>query len=224
MSAEELVAILRSRRNLRNIAGQRRFGITPRTEQIGISMPELRALAKMHRRNHPLALALWESGVHEARILATLVDDPEKVTRRQTETWVRELDSWDVCDQFCGEIMPYVPFALEKAGEWTRRRADFVKRAGFVTIARMAVRRKDLPDDIFRQWLPVIRREATDDRNFVRKAVNWALRQIGKRSASLRKAAIAESLAIAKIGAPAARWIARDALRELRHGNRLNAF
>jgi 3-methyladenine DNA glycosylase AlkD len=125
-----------------------------------------------------------------------------------------------VCDQFCGEIMPYVPFAWGKALAWTRRRGEFVKRAGFVTVARMAVRRKDLPDELFSSFFPIIRREATDERNFVRKAVNWALRQIGKRSPALRAAAITESLAIAKIDTSSARWIARDALRELRNPTR----
>lgn len=219
MTAPEIIAFLRAKRNQHNIDGQRRFGITPSTEQLGLCMTELRALAKTHRRNHPLATRLWASGIHEARILAILVEDPSAVTKRQVEQWVRDLDSWDVCDQFCGEIMPYVPFAWEKALTWTESRKEFVKRAGFVTIARMAVRRKDLPDVPFLEFLPVVTREARDERNFVRKAVNWALRQIGKRSPNLRRAAIAESKTIAKIDSPAARWIARDALRELQAAN-----
>ena len=144
-----------------------------------------------------------------------VIEDPAKVNRAQANRWVRDFDSWDICDQVCGEVFPYIPFAIEKAHEWTARRAEFVKRAGFVLMARMAVRRKDLADGVFLEFLPLIRREATDDRNFVRKAVNWALRQIGKRNPRLRRAAIAEAKAIAKLDSRAARWIAVDALREL---------
>lgn len=218
MNAAALIAELRTQKDVRNIEGQRRFGITPKTEQLGISMVALRTLARKHRKDHTLALALWDSGVHEGRILAVLIDDPKAVTRKQAELWARDLDSWDVCDQFCGEIMPYTDFAKEKAPEWTKRRGEFVKRAGFVTIARMAVRRKDMADESFAGLLPILRREANDDRNFVRKAVNWALRQIGKRSQELRRAAIAEAIETEKLGTPSARWIARDALRELRQG------
>jgi len=216
MTAAELIAELRSLRNPTNIAGQRRFGITPKTEHLGISIALLRPLARPHRKNHALALELWASGIHEARILAALIEDPAKVTRAQTERWARDFDSWDICDQVCGEVLPYVPFAIEKALQWTTKRPEFVKRAGFVLMARMAVRRKDIPDENFLAFLPIIRREASDERNFVRKAVNWALRQIGKRNPRLRRAAIAEANAIAKIDSRAAHWIAKDALRELR--------
>ena len=215
MIPSELIAYLRSLKNPANVAGQRHFGITPKTEHLGISMAVLRPLARPHRNNHSLALELWESGVHEARILAALIENPAKVGRAQANHWVRDFDSWDVCDQVCGEVFAYVPFAIEKAHEWTTHRAEFVQRAGFVLMARMAVRRKDLADSVFLEFLPLIRREATDDRNFVRKAVNWALRQIGKRNPRLRRAAIAEAKAIAKIDSRAARWIAADALREL---------
>jgi len=216
VTAPELIAHLRSLKNPVNIAGQRKFGITPQTEHLGISVAVLRPLARAHHKNHPLALSLWASGIHEARILAGLVEDATKTTRAQCERWARDFDSWDLCDQVCGEVFPYTPFAVEMALQWTDRRAEFVKRAGFVLIARMAVRRKDLPDALFIEFLPVLRREATDDRNFVRKAVNWALRQIGKRNPDLRRAALAEAEAIAKIDSRAARWIAKDALRELR--------
>jgi len=215
MTAPELIAHLRSLRNPVNIDGQRRFGITPETEHLGISLTVLRPLARSYRKNHLLAPKLWSSGIHEARILAALVEDPAKVSRSQANRWVRDFDSWDLCDQVCGEVFAYVPFALEKAQQWASQRSEFVKRAGFVLIARMAVRRKDLPDKVFLDFLPVIRREAADDRNFVRKAVNWALRQIGKRNQRLRRSAIAEAHAIAKIDSRAARWIAADALREL---------
>jgi 3-methyladenine DNA glycosylase AlkD len=214
-TAHKLIAQLRSLRNPVNIAGQRRFGITPKTEHLGISLAVLRPLARSYRKNHLLSLELWSSGIHEARILAALIEDPAQVNRGQANRWVRDFDSWDLCDQVCGEVFAYTPFAIEKARRWTKQRSEFVKRAGFVLMARMAVRREDLPDKVFIDFLPIIRREATDDRNFVRKAVNWALRQIGKRNPRLRRTAITESNTIAKIDSRAARWIAADALREL---------
>lgn len=214
-TAHKLIAHLRSLQNPVNVAGQRRFGITPKSEHLGISLAVLRPLARSYRKNHSLALELWASGIHEARILAALVEDPAQINRSQARRWVRDFDSWDLCDQVCGEVFAYTPFAIEEAGRWTTQRAEFLKRAGLVLMARMAVRRKDLPDEVFLEFLPVIRREATDDRNFVRKAANWALRQIGKRNPRLRRAAIAEAKTIAKIDSRAARWIAADALREL---------
>ena len=216
MTAAELIAELRSRKNLVNIAGQRRFGITPKTELLDISITVLRPLALLHRKNHTLAQKLWTSGIHDARILAVYIDDPAKITRTQMDAWAGNFDSWDICDQTCGNLFDRTPFALQKIRQWSSRRNEFVKRAGFVLMAALAVHAKDLPDETFLQFLPLIRRESTDDRNFVRKAVNWALRQIGKRNPHLRRAAIAEAKAIAKIDSRAARWIAADALRELR--------
>jgi len=219
MTATELIADLRARRNPVNIAGQRRFGITPKTEQLGVSTPVLRQLAKTHRKNHELALQLWTSGIHEARLVAAFIDDPTKVSRSQMDAWARSFDSWDICDQVCGNLFDLTPFAQQKAHQWSHRQGEFVKRAGFVLMAALAVHAKKLPDDVFLDFLPVIRREATDDRNFVRKAVNWALRQIGKRNPHLRRAAITEARTIAKIDSRAARWIAKDALRELEKRN-----
>jgi len=215
MTAPELIAHLRTLSNPANVAGQRRFGITPKTEQLGISITILRPLARPHRKNHALALQLWASRIHEARILAAHIDDLAQVTRSQMDTWARDFDSWDVCDQTCGNLFDRTPFAIAKAHQWSTRRDEFVKRAGFVLMASLAVHAKNLPDDTFLEFLPLIRRESTDDRNFVRKAVNWALRQIGKRNPRLRKAAIAEAQAIAKIDSRPAHWIAKDALREL---------
>jgi len=213
--ARRIIAHLRSLRDERNIAGQRRYGIAPKTEQLGIPAPVLRAIAKEHRRNHALALELWASGVHDARVLAALIDDPKQVTRTQMERWTRDCDNWAVTDACCCVLFDRTPFAIEKAQAWSARKAEFVKRCGFVLMAGLAVHRKELPDDLFLEFLPVIRREATDERNFVKKAANWALRQIGKRSPRLRRAAIAEAKRILKIDAKGARWIARDALREL---------
>ena len=217
MTALELIAHLRSLKNPANIDGQRRFGITPKTEQLGISIPDLRSLARPYRKNHTLATGLWASGIHDARILAAFIDDPAQVTRTQMNTWTRDFDSWDICDLTCGNLFDRTPFAFAKAQQWSAAPHEFVKRAGFVLVAALAVHAKALPDETFLEFLPIIRREATDDRNFVRKAINWALRQIGKRNLNLRRAAIAEAKAIAKIDSRAARWIAKDALRELQN-------
>ena len=211
----DIIADLRSRRNARNVAGMRRFGIVSQSEQLGISVSTLRQLARPHRRNHALALELWESGIFEARVLAALVDDPARVTRSQMERWARQCDNWALTDACCCCLFDRTGFAEAKAYAWSRRKAEFVKRSGFVLMAGMAVHRKELPDKFFLGFLPVITREAADGRNFVRKAVNWALRQIGKRNPRLRRAAIAEGKRIRRIGSRAARWIAADALREL---------
>jgi 3-methyladenine DNA glycosylase AlkD len=209
-----LIAHLYSLRNEANVAGQRRFGIVSQAEQLGIATPVLRELAKAHRRNHPLALELWESGIHDARVLATLVDHPPQITRGQMEAWVRAADNWVQTDALAF-LFDRTAFAEEKAHAWSARKGEFVKRTGFALMAGMAVHRKELPDEIFLRFLPAIAREATDERNFVKKAVNWALRQIGKRNPVLRRAAIAEAKRIAKLDSRAARWIAADARREL---------
>jgi 3-methyladenine DNA glycosylase AlkD len=213
-AAEKIIAHLRSLRNERNIEGMRRFGIVSGKEQLGVSAPVLRGIARGHRRDHALALELWASGIHDAMGLATIIDDPRQVTRIQAETWVKDCDNWALTDA-CAFLFDRTDFAAVKAAAWSQRKAEFVKRMGFALMAGMAVHLKELPDEIFLGFLPLIRREATDERNFVKKAVNWALRQIGKRNPRLRRAAMAEARRIARIDAPAARWIARDALREL---------
>ena len=214
-TAAEIIAQLRTLRSPRDAEGQRRFGIAPRGEHLGIRAPVLREIARRHRRDHALALELWAAGLHEARVLAALIDDPARVTRAQMEQWARECDNWGVTDACCCVLFDRTEFAIEKAHQWSRRRAEFVKRGGFVLMAGLAVHRKELPDEVFVEFLPVIRREATDGRNFVKKAVNWALRQIGKRNPRLRRAAIAEARRIHRIDSSSARWIATDALREL---------
>ncbi|PTX98607.1 DNA alkylation repair protein [Opitutus sp. ER46] len=212
--AAEILAELRAQRSERNIAGMRRFGIAPAGEQLGVSAPVLRAIARRHRRDHALALALWATRVHEARGLATLVDDPAQVTRSQVRAWARELDNWAVTDA-AAFLFDRCAFAADVAHAYSRRTREYEKRLAFSIMAGMAVHRKELSDDVFLAFLPVIAREATDERNFVRKAVNWALRQIGKRNPRLRRAAIAEARRIQKLDSRAARWIASDALREL---------
>ena len=212
-TARQLVARLRALRNPRNVEGMKRFGISSRHEQLGIGVTALRALARPHRRDHALAARLWASGIFEAMILATLVEDPAAVTSRQMDQWVRACDNWALTDAvaFCFDRSP---LAERKARAWAGREAEFVKRTGFAVMAGMAIHRKELPDAVFLGFLPIIRRESTDPRNFVRKAVNWALRQIGKRNPGLCRAAMAEARRIARIDSSTARWIARDALRE----------
>ena len=195
-------------------AGMARFGIHVEYA-LGISVPVLRSYAKTYRKQHALALSLWQTGVHEARILATLVDDPAEVTEAQREAWVLQFDSWDVCDQCCSNLFDKTPFAFDKALEWSAREETYVKRAGFVLMATLAIHQKKAVDEQFRPFFPIIEREAWDERNFVKKAVNWALRQIGKRNRTLHAEATALARRIGQQNSPSARWIAADALREL---------
>jgi 3-methyladenine DNA glycosylase AlkD len=213
-AVDAVIGELRSRRNPRNVEGMARYGINTRGT-LGVSMPLLRAIGKRIGKDHSLALALWRSGIHEARILASLVDDPARVTDRQMDAWAGQFDSWDVCDQACQNLFEDVPSAYDKAVEWSRSEKDFVKRAGFVLMARLAASDRHAPDEKFRRLLPVIVRASVDERNFVRKAVNWALRQIGKRSPALHAAAVRSSRTLARSSSRSARWIGRDALREL---------
>jgi 3-methyladenine DNA glycosylase AlkD len=199
------------------VAGMARFGINPENAY-GVSIPNLRRMAKQIGRDHPLALRLWNSGIHEARILASMIDPPEMVTEEQMDNWVKDFDSWGVCDQCCSNLFDKTKFAHKKAIQWSKRREEFVKRAGFVLMATLAVHDKEAGDKEFLKFLPIIKREATDERNFVKKAVNWALRQIGKRNLSLNKMAIQTAKEIQKMDSRAARWIASDALRELTGG------
>ena len=183
---------------------------------LGISAPLLHALAKRIGRDHRLAQQLWATGVHEARILATLIGQSKKVTAREMERWVRDFDSWYVVDAACCYLYAYAKPAWSKAMAWSRRPEEFVKRASFSLIAYLSYKDKFAPDARFVKFLRVIEREAHDERNFVKKAVNWALRNIGKRNVPLNRAAIHAAEKIRQQGSPAARWIAADALRELK--------
>ena len=195
-------------------AGMSRFGINVE-RAYGVSVPNLRKVAKEIGKDHELALKLWDSEIHEARILASMIDDPRKVTETQVDSWVHDFDSWDVCDGACGNLFDNTQFAYSKAIEYSTRREEFVKRAGFVLMAELAVHNKEMTDDKFLSFLPIILRESNDDRNFVKKAVNWALRQVGKRNLRLNKAAIKTAQRISKLGSKSTRWISSDALREL---------
>jgi 3-methyladenine DNA glycosylase AlkD len=210
----EIVKKLRTLSNPENVKGMSRFGINPENT-LGISIPVLRKMAKEIGKNHTLAQELWSVGIHEARILSCFIDDPKKVTEEQMESWVLDFDSWDVCDQCCMNLFDKTPYAVTKAIEWGSRDETFVKRAGFAIMASLAFHDKKAGDDIFIQFLDEIKKQSEDDRNFVKKAVNWALRQIGKRNSSLNKLAIYTSQEIQGINSKSARWIAADALKEL---------
>jgi 3-methyladenine DNA glycosylase AlkD len=201
-------------KNTRNIEGMARFGINPKNT-LGITTPVLRSLAKKAGTDHGLALRLWRSGIHEARVLAAFIADPACLTEIQMENWVSEFDSWDVCDQACNSLFLRHPLAIKKAFEWAGRKREFEKRAGFVMMAVLAWH-SDLPDREIRKFLPVIKKHSADGRNFVIKAVNWALRNIGKRNLALNASAVRTARAMENTGAKPAVWAARDALRELR--------
>ncbi len=213
-NASEILSYLRRFSSPENVAGMARFGIS-KTNTLGVSIPVIRDVARKIGTNHSLALELWETGIHEARLLAGFVDDPERVTNAQMEKWVKSFDSWDVCDQVCSSLFDETRLATKKVIEWSKKDAEFVKRAGFVLMAALAVHNKEADDKLFLSFLPIIKRGSSDDRNFVRKAVNWALRQIGKRNLKLNRAAVKTAKEIQRLDSKSAKWIASDALREL---------
>jgi 3-methyladenine DNA glycosylase AlkD len=214
MQYKEIIRKLKSFYNPVNIAGMARYGINVKNA-FGVPAPVLRRIAREHRRDHALALRLWASGIHDAKGLAALCDDPRQVSEEQMERWARDFDSWDVVDGCCNNLFRMTPHAYRKAVEWTRRDEEYVKRAAYVLMACLAVHDKTAPDSTFLRFLPLIKKGARDERNFVKKAVNWALRQIGKRNPSLQKKAIEAAREIHALDSESARWIASDALREL---------
>jgi 3-methyladenine DNA glycosylase AlkD len=215
MDYDEVIEKLKSLSNPKAVEGMARFGINPKNTY-GVSIPNLRKIAKEMGKDHHLAQQLWTSGVHEARILASMIDDPELVSEKQMENWVKDFDSWDVCDQCCSNLLDKTKYAYQKAVDWSKRNEEFVKRAGIVLMATLAVHDKKLRDQDFLEFLPIIASESVDDRNFVRKAVNWALRQIGKRNLNLNRKAIETAKDIQKLDSRSAKWIASDAIRELK--------
>lgn len=216
MKYKEILKKLKEMANPEAVAGMAKFGINPENTY-GISIPNLRRMAKEIGKDHRLAQQMWDSGIHEARILASMIDEPEKVTKEQVEDWVKDFDSWDVCDQVCMNLFEKAGFAYKKAVEWSKRDEEFVKRAGFVMMARLAVSDKKVGDERFLKFFPLIKRESTDNRNFVKKAVNWALRQIGKRNINLNKLSIKTAEEIQRIDSKSAKWIASDTIKELKN-------
>ena len=214
MTAEQIIANLQQQGNREAVEGMSRFGIRP-AYALGISIPALRKMAKEIGRDHFLAAELWVSGIHEARILASMIDEPELVTPEQMDSWVSAFDTWDVCDQVCGNLFDRTPYAHTKAVEWCQQEPEFVRRAGFVTMAELSVHDKQASDEAFLPFFPLIQQHASDPRNFVKKAVNWALRQIGKRNSHLRTLALACANEILQMNSKTAQWVAKDAIREL---------
>ncbi|MEM3404441.1 MAG: DNA alkylation repair protein [Nitrososphaeria archaeon] len=214
MQYKNILKKLRALSDPKAIEGMARFGINPENTY-GVSIPNLRRMAKEIGKDHSLARQLWSSGIHEARILASMIDDPNLVTRKQMDLWIKDFDSWDVCDQCCMNLFSKTLMAWEKAIEWAKREKEFEKRAGFVLIACLAWYEKESPDKKFLVFLPVIKQGANDDRNYVKKAVNWALRNIGKRNLNLNKKAIETAKEIQEMNSRSARWVASDAIREL---------
>jgi 3-methyladenine DNA glycosylase AlkD len=191
-----------------------RFGINA-NNTLGVTIPDLRKIAKEIGESYLLAQELWASGIHEARILVSMIREAEMVTEKEMEGWVKDFNSWDVCDQFCNNLFYKTKFAYKKANEWSKRKEEFVKRAGFALMASLAVHDKNAGDEKFLGFLSAIKRESKDERNFVKKAINWALRQIGKRNINLNKKAIETAEEIQQIDSKSAKWIAQDAIREL---------
>jgi len=216
MQYEQVRARLEELADPSQLEGQARFGIDV-SHSLGIGMPALRQLAREAGRDHDLAERLWSSGIREARILAALVDDPASVTEDQMEAWAGEFSSWEVVDACCCNLFDRTSHAYSKAVEWSRREEEFVKRAGFSLMAGLAVHDKKANNRDFEEFFAAIEREACDGRNFVKKAVNWALRQIGKRNLELRAGAIAVAERVGAMDCRAAKWVASDALKELRN-------
>jgi 3-methyladenine DNA glycosylase AlkD len=214
MDYEEIISKLHSLANPENAKGMARYGINQR-HNLGISIYQLRPLAKEIGRNHALALRLWNSKIHDARLLACFIDDPEEVTIEQMDRWAGDFDSWDICDQACTSLFDLSSPAYEKVNQWADHEKEFVKRAAFSLIAGLAVHDKNATDKDFERFLPLLVKHAIDERNYVKKAVNWALRNIGKRNLHLNKEAVKTAKEIQKTDSKSARWIASDAIREL---------
>lgn len=213
-TAEAIIAELKSKAKPDQLAGMARYGMAIE-QRLGVSVPEMRQMAKAVGRDHQLALELWNTGIAEARIIAAMIDEPDKLTEAQMEDWVEDINSWDVCDQVCMNLFEKSPLAWQKIIDWSARDEEFVKRTAYSLLACLAWHDKKTKDEKFMALFPVLIRGATDERNFVKKAVNWALRNIGKRNPNLNQAALNTAKEIQKIDSRAARWIASDAIREL---------
>jgi 3-methyladenine DNA glycosylase AlkD len=213
-SVKDVLDKLQSKAQPEQLKGMAKYGMTVE-QRLGVSVPDMRKLAKEIGRDHELALGLWRTGIAEARILAAMIDDPDKLTEEQMEDWVEGINSWDVCDQVCMNLFEKNQLAWKKIVDWSEREEEFVKRTAFSLIACLAWHDKKVSDARFIELLPVIIRGATDERNFVKKAINWALRNIGKRNIKLNEAAINAAKEIQRLDSKAARWVTSDAIREL---------
>jgi 3-methyladenine DNA glycosylase AlkD len=214
MTVKEIIKELKNHYNPINLAGMKRYGINV-DKAFGINAPFIKTFAKGIGTNHELALELWESGFHEARQIAVMIADPDRVTKSLMNKWVRDFHSWDICDGACCYLFRKTPYAVEKIFEWCERKEEFIRRAGFSLICYISVHDKKRDDKDFLQFFPLIRKHSLDERNFVKKAVNWSLRQIGKRSKYLNKEALILAQEISTLDSKSARWIAKNAIREL---------
>lgn len=205
---------LKARGSTKNIEGMARFGIATE-RRLGVSVPEMRRIAREAGTDHALAISLWNSGIPEARIVASMIADPRRMTAAEMDRWASGFDSWDVCDQVCMNLFEKTPHARRKIRQWARREEEYVKRAAYALLACLAWHDKDSPDSLFTGFLTIIKRGATDERNFVKKAVNWALRNIGKRNPRLNRGALRTAKEISRLDSKSARWVAADATREL---------
>lgn len=213
-TVEEIITELKRHYNPRNLEGMARYGINVE-KAFGLNVPMIREIAKRIGKNHILALKLWESGYHEAQHIASMIDDPKLVTESQMNKWVRDFNSWDICDGTCSNLFRKTQYAFEKIFEWSEKKEEFIRRAGFSLLAYIAVHDKKRDDKDFLKFFPLIKKHSVDERNFVKKAVNWALRQIGKRSRYLNKEALKLAKEIHTLDSKSAKWIANDAIREL---------
>ena len=213
-AVQEALDDLKRRGSKRNVEGMARYGIRAR-KVFGVPMAAMKDLAKRFGANHELAAALWATGWHEARILAAFVDEPERVTSAQMDRWCRDFDNWAICDTVCFHLFDRTPHAFRKVAQWSRRREEFVKRAAFALLASVALHDKHTSDEQFARCLPLIERAAGDERNFVKKGVSWGLRGLGRRSPDLHAAAVALAQRLSASPEPAARWVGKDALRDL---------
>jgi len=214
MEYDEIIKELEALSNPQDVEGMARFGINPQ-KTYAVRIPELQKIAKKAGKNHKLAARLWEAGYRETRILACMIEDPKQVTSDQMDVWAAEFDYWEICDQCCMKLFRLTPFAYQKIFQWSESEEEFKKRAAFALIAVLAVHDKKSPDEKFEQFFPLIIKESLDNRNYVKKAVNWALRHIGKKNIALNKKAIITARKIKKMDSKSAKWIASDALREL---------
>ncbi|NCN38906.1 MAG: DNA alkylation repair protein [Candidatus Aenigmarchaeota archaeon CG_4_10_14_0_8_um_filter_37_24] len=214
MEVNQIIQELKKHSNPKDREGMAKFGINP-DKALGVRIPVLRKLAKQLGKNHTLAQQLWDTEIHEARILASMVDDPKLLTEKQIDKWSKDFNSWDLCDQCCMNLFEKLPSAFEKAIKLTDNEEEFVRRTGFALMACLAWHDKTSHDEEFLKFFPAIKKYSTDDRNFVKKAVNWALRNIGKRSVFLNKESLKAAKDIQKLDSKTAKWIASDAIREL---------
>ena len=213
-SVEDVLEKLRAKGRPEQLKGMAQYGMVTE-RRLGVSVPEMRKIAKDLGKDHKLAIELWKTKIPDAMIVAGMIDEPEKLTDKQMDDWVKDINSWDVCDQVCMNLFEKTPLAWNKILEWSKREEEFVRRTAFSLVACLAWHDRHAEDDSYIKLLPIIARGATDERNFVKKAVNWALRNIGKRNLDLNRAAIETAKRIQLVDSKAARWIASDAIREL---------